>query len=260
MLFDAHTHAFNPKIADKAVNFLEKHYGMQPAGTGTIEDLLKRLDRAGLDKALLYTAATDPSQVIPANNWSIKLKNDHPQVVSFGTMHPDYQDMEKELDRLADNDIHGLKFHPDFQGFFLDNPNFMQLMEMIGDRFTLIFHIGDKLPPGQNPSCPISLAKLRQEFPKPKIIAAHMGGYLHWKWAKEYLVGKDIYMDTSSSLPFIDPEDLHFIFQAHPRERILFGSDYPLFDPGEEMYRVKSMLKLTDDQLEEIMTNAEQLI
>jgi len=242
MFTDTHCHVFHPKIAEKALNQLEGHYGLRPEGSGILEDLLSRAERAGVDRVVVHTAATDPAQVIPANNWAIDLMRQSPRVTAFGTLHPDYADVDKELDRLERAGVVGLKFHPDFQGFFLDDPKFYALMEKVGSRFMLMFHVGDRLPPEQNPSCPIKLARLRREFPGPVMIAAHLGGYLHWDFAVEHLAGLDVYMDTSSSLRFVPDDTLRALLKAHPSDRLLFGSDYPLFDPGDEIRLIERRL------------------
>ncbi len=260
MYYDVHTHAFHPKISDKVLAQLNSHYGIKPVGTGLIEDLLSRADKAGLDKVIVHTAATEPAQVIPANNWSIDLQNSDPRVMAFGTMHPDYENPEKEFARLEKNGIKGLKFHPDFQGFFMDEPRFYKILEMVQGRFITMFHVGDKLPPEKNPSCPIKLKKILQNFPKLTAVAAHMGGYRHWKWSSDYLAGSNVYMDTSSALPFMDDKVLHEIMKKHPREKILFGSDYPLFDPGESIKELQYKLKLTDTELEFHLSAAENML
>jgi hypothetical protein len=242
MFTDTHCHLFHPKIAQKALTQLENHYGIAPVGTGLLDDLLARADRAGIARVVVHTAATDPSQVIPANNSALELMRRSPRITAFGTLHPDYDDAQKELDRLERAGVVGLKFHPDFQGFFMDDPKFYALMEKIGSRFKLMFHVGDRLPPEQNPSCPIKLARLRREFPGPVIIAAHLGGYLHWSFAVEHLSGLDMYLDTSSSLRVIPDNTLRALLARHPAERLLFGSDYPLFDPSDEIALIEQRL------------------
>lgn len=259
MNIDAHTHAFHPKIADKVLNQLNNHYGIIPKGTGIIDDLLARADKAGIDKVVIHTAATSPGQVTAANDWAIHLNETYDRVIAFGSMHPDYHDPETEFRRLEKSNVKGLKFHPDFQGFFMDDPKFKAIMEMIQDRFTLMFHVGDKNPPEKNPSCPKKLLALRLDFPKPTIIAAHMGGYLHWEWALEYLAGKDVFFDTSSSMPYIRRDTLKALLNKHSRDRILFGSDYPLFDPGEEMASLQKTAGLNDSQMEKILENTTPL-
>jgi len=72
-------------------------------------------------------------------------------------------------------------------------------------------------------------------------------------------VGKNVYIDTSSTLPFIDDATLRRIFEGHPRERILFGSDYPLFDPGEEIVRLRQRLSLDDAAIEQLLSTGMSL-
>ncbi len=255
MNIDAHTHAFHPKIAGKVLKQLNGHYNITPKGTGIIDDLLERASKSGIDKVVVHTAATSPDQVTAANDWAIHLNSHYDRVIAFGSMHPDYPDPESEFRRLEENNIKGLKFHPDFQGFFMDDPKFKSVMELIEDRFVLMFHVGDKNPPEKNPSCPKKLLALRLDFPKPVIIAAHLGGYLHWEWSLEYLAGRDIFFDTSSSMPYIRRDTLKALLNRHSKDRILFGSDYPLFDPGEEMKLLKETAGLNDTQMEEILEN-----
>lgn len=260
MFIDVHTHAFHPKIAHKVLNQLEAHYAITPVGTGIIDDLLDRIKAAQLHKAVVLTAATAPAQVIPANNWAIHILKTYDQLIPFGTIHPGFAGMEAELDRLEKNGIRGLKFHPDFQGFRLDDPALYEVMEMIGDRFVCLFHVGDTLPPDQNPSCPRKLAALRTAFPQPVIIAAHMGGYRHWDHALAHLADSDIHVDTSSVTSFVDDSLLNRLFQTFGTERILFGSDYPLFDARTEMEQLQKRLGLSSSAMETILSNASALM
>jgi uncharacterized protein len=260
MFIDIHTHAYHPKIADKVLAQLEDHYGIHPVGTGQLDDLLARAKRAGLDRVVVHNAATAPAQVVPANNWAIRIHRENPEILSFGTLHPDYPDFERELDRLWRSGIRGIKFHADFQGFRLDDPKLWPLFETLSGRFTVMLHVGDRLPPAENNSCPAKVAAILRDFPKLTVIAAHMGGYLHWQYVLEHLVGKNVYIDTSSTLPFIDDATLRRIFYGHPRERILFGSDYPLFDPGEEIVALRKRLALRDGELEQLLSTGLSLL
>ncbi|WP_243312767.1 amidohydrolase family protein [Fundidesulfovibrio agrisoli] len=259
MKIDIHAHAFHPKIAGKAVRQLNEHYDIKAVGDGTPEDLLRRLAAAGIDRAAVHAAATTPAQVIPANNWAMELARKYPALIPFGTVHPGYADNAKELDRLERAGIRGIKIHADFQGFRLDDPALRPVMAALEGRFVTIFHVGDRLPPDKNPSCPIKLAAIHREFPGLTIIAAHLGGLMHWEEALEHLAGKDVYLDTSSSLPFIQDATLRAILDRHPAERVLFGSDYPLYDPGVELERLRTRLGLADADLERLLTTAQSL-
>lgn len=260
MIIDSHTHVFHPKIADKVLHQLEDHYSITPIGNGLAEDLIERLELAGIDKSIVLTAATAPAQVIPANNWTLHIKETHDRLIPFGTVHPEYTHMEAELDRLEDHGILGLKFHPDFQGFRMDDPKLYDIIEMINGRFICLFHVGDVLPPEQNPSCPKKLAKLQKSFPDTIFIAAHMGGYRHWNEALEHLADTRVFVDSSSCTDFVDDTLLNTLYQGFGKDRILFGSDYPLFDPGQEMDTLKKRLSASSDEIDTILTNTAKLL
>ena len=224
-----------------------------------LDDFLARLDEAGIARAIVHSAATAPGQVIPANNWAIHVQNTNQQLLAFGTLHPDFTNWEAELDRLERNGIKGLKLHPDFQGFWLNDPRLQPIYEALQGRFTVMCHIGDRVPPEQNPSSPAKLARIKKDFPGLKVIAAHFGGFQHWDYVLEHLAETDVYVDTSSSLDFISDEQLQSIYHALGRERILFGSDYPLSTPTREIRLLRQRLQLSDAELEEILTNGNAL-
>ena len=164
------------------------------------------------------------------------------------------------MDRLYDAGIRGLKFHPDFQKIDMLNPVLYDMMEEAKGKFTVLFHVGDVYPPEENWSSPQKLAKILKAVPGIEVVAAHLGGYRHWPWVVESLKGLDFYMDTSSSLLYIDDENLKNIMNNFPHESFLFGSDYPIGDPAREVGLVKKRLGFTDDELDKLFTRASGLI
>lgn len=259
MRTDFHTHAFHPKIAAKVCEQLHQHYGARPMGDGTVEDLLARAQAAGMEQVVALCAATVPAQMQPANDFAIHLHTTYPQISAFGTVHPHARGWDKELDRLRDVGIKGLKFHPEFQGFWMDDPAFLPLLEASQD-FIWMFHVGDVLPPEQNPSCPVKLGRILDQFPDARVVAAHLGGYQQWDHAVEHLAGRDVWFDTSSSMPFIRQETLETILRKHDPQRILFGSDYPLFDPATSMQELQERAGVDDATLDRYWANADALL
>ena len=264
MYIDIHTHAFHPKIAHKAVDHLNSFYSITCSGDGTIANLLEREQEAGLEKCVVLCAATAPAQVIPANNYAISLQREHPeQVIAFGTVHPAYENWENELARIKAAGIRGIKLHPDFQSFWLDDPRLLPIFETAQKDFVFEIHIGDKTTPEKNPSCPYKLASIMRQFPDIRVIAAHFGGYRMWSHALEVFSGstfENLWFDTSSTTPFATPELAHRLLNTFPRERILFGTDWPLYDPVEELQRLQTLGGLSDSEMEVIMSNASALL
>lgn len=164
MFTDIHTHAFPDQIACHAVARLNERYRLSCIGEGTLADLLAREGRSGMDRCVVLCAATTPGQVGPANDYALTLQGEHPEVIAFGTLHPGYAAWGRQLDRLKAGGIRGIKLHPDFQHFRLDDPRLFPILEAAQEDFLFLFHIGDDVPPETNPSCPYKLAALLDRF------------------------------------------------------------------------------------------------
>jgi predicted TIM-barrel fold metal-dependent hydrolase len=264
MFTDIHTHVFHPAVADKAVARLAA-LGFAPPGTGILEDLLERAERAGIGRVVCHTAALTADQVRPANNFAVglarrkKARDGEPAVVSFGSVHPDYARWPEELDRLEKAGVPGLKIHPNFQNLAFDDPRLFPIMEAVGERFILMCHVGCEKPMETNPASPYKLAKLIALFPKARIIAAHLGGYADGAVALNALAGKNIWIDTSNTARTGDAA-ARAVIARHPFERLLFGSDYPLFDPGADMPEQQRRFAFSDARMEALMRNADALL
>ena len=79
----------------------------------------------------------------------------------------------------------------------------LPVYKAIAGKLPLLIHVGD---PKRDSSSPVRLAHVLDKFPDLVIIAAHFGGYMMWEDSRKYLVGRNIFMDTSSSLAYLDPE------------------------------------------------------
>ena len=263
MRTDIHTHVFHPAVAVKATARLNS-LGFPTPGTGVVEDLLARAERAGIGRVVCLSAALTGDQVRPANNFAIRLagrakvRANEPDIVSFGGIHPDCPDWPGELDRLEKAGIRGLKLHPNFQNLAFDDPRLFPVMEAVGSRFILMCHVGCEKPLDKNPASPLKLAKLIALFPTARIIAAHLGGYADGAVALDALAGKDIWLDTSNTARTGEAAARRVIAK-HPFDRLLFGSDYPLFDPGEDIPRQRARFGVSDAAMEALMQNADAL-
>lgn len=242
MLIDIHAHVYPPNIASKVTTYLKTHYGIPINYQGTLTEYRSLCKNTGVNHAVIFTAATKPEQVEPANSWAI-LNHQQGNFISFGTMHPDYDNIDSEIKRLRAAGIVGIKLHPDFQQFYLDDELALKMYEKLAKHFIIIFHIGDDEAPGKtNYATPKMMAQVLESVPSLRAIAAHMGGYQMWDQSRKYLVGKDIYFDTSSSYPFLDPAEMRLMIESHGYHRVLLGSDYPFTDPYTEATNLKKLL------------------
>jgi len=254
-IIDFHAHAFPAKIAEKAAAQLASFYRLEIPHQGLLEPLLASAGEAGVSKICLHAAATKPSQVQPTNDWMAGVCSD--MIVGFGTIHPDYEDWLAELDRMEALGLAGIKFHADFQGFELDDPRMWPIYEAIDDRFLVMFHVGDQK---STLASPTRLARVLDNFPRLKAIAAHLGGYASWEEAREILLGRELYIDTSSALWCMEPQKARELIYAHGVDRVLFGTDYPIATAAEELNRLEA-LGLTGEEMDNILwQNAARLL
>lgn len=255
-ILDFHTHAYPDKVAGKAVQFLNDYYHITCQGDGTLEDLLSSAKEGGVGYLLVHAVATKPGQVENVNSWI----GEHigGNVIGFGTLHPDYDgDMKVEIERIISLGLKGVKLHPDFQEFIVDDPSTDIIYRSIEGRLPLLLHTGDK---DTDYSSPYRVENILKKYPRLTVIAAHLGGYSEWEEAEEHLVGKNLYIDTSSSLWAIPPERAVSIIRRHGVDRVLFGTDYPLTRHKEELQRFFA-LGLTEEENRKILfENAAKLL
>ena len=116
-------------------------------------------------------------------------------------MHPDFSDIEQEIERFSSLGLRGLKLHPDFQQFYIDEPRMDRLYRAVGNKFPILLHVGDE---NSDYSAPERLAKVIDRMPDVVFIAAHFGGYGMYEEAYALLKDKDCIFDVSSSLMFLE--------------------------------------------------------
>lgn len=258
-MVDCHTHVFPPKIGPKLAAAIGREFGRDPAGDGSAEDLFQHLDRAGLARAVCFTAALRPDQMIPANSWMLSLRRAHPRLVPLGAVHPEHQAWEQELMRLERGGIRGLKIHPDLAGIPLDSPLWDPVWESARGRFLVMLHMGPSKAGGTTLSRPRDLARVLDRHPGLRVVAAHLGGLGLWEDTLAHLAGRDVDMDTSCCHDSIPPRLFSALLDRHDRERILFGSDYPLFAPQDQCETLERILKPLGIPLSRILENGKAL-
>lgn len=256
-IIDMHAHFFPDELAKKAVDNLGNYYDYEMHGNGTFDDLLASAESAGIEKLVIHSTALKGSQVENVNNSTASHISGN--VAGFGSLHQDYEgDFEKEVKRIKALGLRGIKLHPDFQHFDIDDKKMYPIYEIIcAEGLPVLFHTGDTK---SDCSAPQRLSKVLKDFPNLTAIAAHFGGYSRWDEAEEYLLGKNLYIDTSSCFRVISYERICSLIRKHDINKIMFGTDYPI---ERHDYCIENFLnlKLTDSEFEKILyQNAEKLI
>lgn len=236
-----------------------REFGREPSGDGSPEDLLAHLDRAGLSRAICFTAALKPDQMIPANSWMLNVRRTYSRLLPLGTVHPGHPAWESELDRLERNGIHGLKIHPDLTGIALGSPLWRPIWEAAENRFLIMLHMGPTKKGAATLSAPHELALILNTFRNLRVVAAHLGGLHLWEETLTHLAGQDLHLDTSCCPEVVPSQYLRRLLQLHDHERILFGSDYPLFAPDQALAALTRLIDPAVTSVERILMNGTRL-
>ena len=267
MKIDFHTHCFPDALAPRAMESLQKIFSVfsyiSPYTDGTAGDAKQLLQRAGIDRAVVCNIATNAHQEHKVNDFARTLAKADDFFIPIGSIHPDSQNQEAELDRLLEAGIKGIKIHPDYVGVFLDDARFDRIFSLLEEKgMFCVLHTGlDPISPDYAHATPQMLAEVIERHPRLKLIAAHMGGYALAQEVIEHLLGRNIYFDTSlCSLRHGERDALIHILKNHPADRLLFATDTPWSDPTEEIAFLESA-GLERDRLEGIYyKNALQLL
>lgn len=229
-VIDFHAHAFPDTLAGRAMPRLEEEAGVTACLDGKVSSLVASMDRAGIDLAVVASIATRPQQFQPILDWSKSIAGD--RLVPFASVHPADPQALDRIDALAGEGIRGIKLHPYYQGFLLDEERLFPLYERIQARgLVLLCHTGYDIAYARKPVAdPPRIARVAEAFPGLKLVASHLGAWEDWDRVERCLVGRPVYLDVSYCHPRIPAGQARRILQRHPPELLLFGSDSPWGD------------------------------
>lgn len=262
MIIDFHTHCFPDKIASKAMEQLRMRSGIvRPFHDGSAAGLLELQRNDGVDYSVVLNIATNPKQQRNVNDFAISLK-EVDGLVPFGSVHHDSPDALDELERLKENGIKGVKLHPDYQGFFVDDDKMLPIYEKIGKLGLItVFHSGYDIGYPEPIHCtPQRLASVLPSFGGAPVVAAHFGGLCARPETLEYLCGKDVYLDTAYCYGMLTPRMAKELIDLHGADKILLGSDAPWNAPWQDIELVKCFGLSEEDEKAVLGENARKLL
>ena len=249
-IIDFHDHVYPDAIARKAADNVRAFYdGIgNDAIDGRVDTLLERGKIAGITEFVILPVATKPERTRHINEFIVRQASEHSEFYGFGTVHADMDGLMEEVEYIQSKGLRGIKIHPDYQTFAIDDHRMFPVYEQIQGKMPIIFHMGDLR---YDYSHPARLRKVLDQFPKLQVVAAHFGGYQMREIAKEVLTDTNCLFDTSSSLMFMEPGQAESYIRHYGADRFLYGTDYPMWDPIIEVERFFG-LDLTDDEKEQI--------
>ncbi len=257
-VIDCHCHIYPEKIAKRAVESVGNFYNVAMSNMeGTSEALLSVCKDTPITHHIVHSVALKPQNVETINSYIAEQCEEHPEFIGFATLHQDYPNPEEEIERAISLGLKGVKLHPDTQAVNMDDPRLMRIYEIIEGRLPIILHCGDYR---YDYSHPRRLKNILHTFPNLVVDAAHFGGWSVYDLALEYLQDENCFLDMSSAQALLGPRRTYELTHAYGTDRLMFGSDFPMWNPAEE-YEMYTALDFTQDELENLLHhNAERFL
>jgi uncharacterized protein len=187
--------------------------------TGSAEELLTGMDRAGTARAVVFTTA-EPGGYPPANDRVLReAAGSGGRLVAFCRVDPNAPGAVEEAVRCLDAGARGIKLHPRSDGFALPHPVVEALVALAGERHVpVLFHAGRGMP-----ALGAEVTRLAEGHPHARLILAHAGISDLGLLAPAVAGTPNVLFDTS----WWQVSDLLALLAVVPPGQVLYGSDMP---------------------------------
>jgi uncharacterized protein len=254
-IIDFHTHIFPDKIAKQALATLAEDSGEYlPQTDGTLNGLLASMDHAGIGTSVVANIATRPSQMLPIFDFCRHIAGR--RIAPLISVHPGNRmdEVNALFLQAADSGIKGVKLHPMYQGFFIDDRTMYPLYQLIEHfGFFVVFHTGyDIAFPGNTQADVERIRTIAKEFRDLLIVTTHVGGWRQWDRAGILGACGNVYTETSMTLTEMTDEAFVRTLSKFDEDRVLFGSDSPWTDQKEMLDRTLR-LRLPESRREKML-------
>lgn len=243
-IVDAHVHLYPPEAGSEPAAWAalhgEAHWaalatrlrknGRPVQGFASVDQLLRDMDSAGVDKAvLLGWYWENHATCVGQNKFYADCVRAHPdRLAAFATLHPKEGPaaLEEARRALADGLIGFGELSPHSQHFAIDDPVWREILALAGERKVPVnLHVTDPASrkfPGRVDTPLEDFIAMAREFPSTTFILAHWGGGLAWSETAAAL--PNVWFDTAASSLLYGPD----VWRQAKTSRVLFGTDYPL--------------------------------
>ncbi len=217
--------------------------------------LIETMDRLGIEKACIsHFLSIGPDYRRGNDRLAQAVKNHPTRFVGYAAVNPNYpEDMENELERcFKEFEMKGIKLHCELHRYPVDGDNYQPAFESADSLGlpVLIHGYGGRE----------TLEKILRKYPKARVIAAHVGGWDGKSINPAIELTKDyenLYLDLASSIAYRGA--FEGMVERVGADRVLYGSDMPLLDPGYQLGRVVRSGLSKDDMRKILSDNARRI-
>ncbi len=240
MIVDVHTHNIQPEdFSDFSLRAMERAgLALKPFSFETYAAHMRTVDRS----ILFGVRAVASGWACPNDRTAEWVRRDPDRIIGFAAIDPMEDDHLEELERgVEDLGLRGVKLYPVLGRYSPADPLVFPLYAEAQRRdLPVLLHVGTHPQPNAllKHSLPLLIDEVAQVFPDLRIVIAHMAH----PWQRECAVvlrkHPNVYADVSGGgwvRPYQAWQALVLMCEWGVTDKLLFGSDFPLWTPLEGM-------------------------
>lgn len=280
MIIDFHTHTFPDKIAARTIDKLKAMARCKAHTDATCGMLVDSMHEAGVDCSVVLPVATNvaQSEKLTEAAYMLNEKWSEQGLISFGAIHPDYEDYRRLLRHVSELGLKGIKLHPQYQNIPFDDIRTMRILDYASELgLVSVVHAGIDIGiEGPTMCTPDRVLHVMDEVAPENLVLAHMGGWRMWDEVADKIAGLPVYLDTSYSLgeiprdadtpradsesALMDTEQFLALIEKHGADKILFATDSPWGGQEQTLEQIRA-LPLSEEKKRMILGgNAQKLL
>ncbi|ORA82724.1 amidohydrolase family protein [Mycobacterium malmoense] len=238
---DWHTHIYQPEhLGPVWTDCGTELVGRPGFGQADLTEHARVMTACGVERFLflgLQIARID--MFVPNDYVGEYLAANRHRALGVGSVDPTQPGAAQELRRaVVEYGLHGVKLSPPYQGFHPHSDEAYEVYRAAADLgIFLMFHQASVFAPnGCNEfAYPTLLDKVAREFRDTNILVAHFGKPWMNETVELMMKNRNVFADVST-LPIKTWQmynGLRLAIEGHVTDRLVFGSDFPSFNPRE---------------------------
>ncbi len=259
-VIDSHAHVFPDALAPHVIEVFLKLFPTEVFADGTVSGWLDHMDHSGVDKSVILSVPTKPSQVDSINDFLRPLIK-HERFIPFASVHPNHDDPVGVIRKAAEDGFKGIKLHPLLQVFKPQEKRMFPIYDAaIEEDMVILFHAGAGMDFDDIRGSKSDFDEFYQQYDYHRAVLAHLGGRANFQDYPDFKQGWPGYIDLSFSLGMMPDDYLVALVRDYGIDRVLYGSDGPWRSESRDL-EMLTALDFNDQELQKMFyCNAAQLL
>jgi len=232
------------------------HIGRRIGWERSVEDLIKEMDVAGIDVAVVFPIALAGKI---DNDYVADAVKKHPdRLVGFATVDPQFGDtaVEELIRCVTKLGLKGLKLHPDGSCYPIDDHSITDPIFDVCAKYKMpiISHAqGDNIR-----TMPLQFEEMAKTFPEVTIMLAHMGCWrLTYQAIRVAKRNDNLFLETAGN---VDVSSIRDAVKEAGADKVIMGSDTPFGDFEVSLKIMEKAIPKTEERKLVMGGNLEKIL